>query len=179
MSTIYVMEAANLFCGDHDPTKSKHLTLTDLKLPTLEERFVDHMPGGGRAQIEVGLGIINKLMPSFKLAGWDPDLLAEFGLGSRARNVFTAYGVIRDKRTGGALEAKAIIEGRLGKVDGAAFRHGELQSHDYVINEVMHYELFFNDRRKFYFDFFTNAWEVDGVNEFADVNRILRIPATA
>ena len=36
MSTIYVMEAANLFCGDHDPTASKHLTLSELKLPPLQ-----------------------------------------------------------------------------------------------------------------------------------------------
>ena len=39
MSTIYIMEAANLFCGDHDPTASKHLTLTELQLPALQEMY--------------------------------------------------------------------------------------------------------------------------------------------
>jgi hypothetical protein len=38
MSTIYVMEAANLFCGDDDPTASKHLTLTELQLTPATRR---------------------------------------------------------------------------------------------------------------------------------------------
>ena len=37
MSNIYIMEAANLFCGDENPTASKHLTLTELQLPNLQE----------------------------------------------------------------------------------------------------------------------------------------------
>ena len=69
MSTIYVMEAANLFAGDHDPTASKHLTLAELKLPTLQEMYQDHHAGGSRVQIEVAVGI-SKLEPTFKLNGW-------------------------------------------------------------------------------------------------------------
>ena len=53
MSSLYILEAANLFCGDHDPTASKHLALQELKLPALEEMTQDHMPGGGRVQIEI------------------------------------------------------------------------------------------------------------------------------
>ncbi len=47
MSTLYVLEAANLFCGDHDPKNSKHLTLQELKLPSLE---ADSGPHAGRLQ---------------------------------------------------------------------------------------------------------------------------------
>ena len=116
MSTIFVMESANLFAGDHDPTASKHLTLAELKLPTLQEMYQDHHAGGSRVQIEVAVGI-QKLEPTFKLNGWDPDLLSQFGLGSSRQKVFTAYGVIRDKRTGVAIEAK-----RFGKAyEGIAF----------------------------------------------------------
>jgi len=129
MSTIYIMEAANLFCGDHDPTASMHLTLADLKLTPLQEMYQDHHAGGSRVHIEVALGI-QKLEPTFKLNGWDPDLLTQFGLGSARSKVFTAYGVVRDKRTGAALEAKAILEGRLGKIEPDAFQRGELQGHD-------------------------------------------------
>lgn len=175
-NTFYVMEAVNLFCGDDDPTKSKHLTISELKLPKLEETFVEHTPGGGRAAIEIGMNLLTKLEPTFKLAGWDPDLLSQFGLGTPVRKVFTAYGVIRDKRSGAALEAKAIIEGRLGSVDPEAFKRGELQGHDYAINEVMHYELWFKEKRKYYLDIFTNAWQVDGVDQFQAENAILRIP---
>ena len=68
MSTLYVLEAANLFCGDHDPKNSKHLTLQELKLPTLEAEYQDHMPGGSKVGIEIEVGI-KKLEPTFKLVG--------------------------------------------------------------------------------------------------------------
>ena len=35
MSTILLLEAVNLFMGDADPEKSKHLSLTSMTLPTL------------------------------------------------------------------------------------------------------------------------------------------------
>ena len=175
MSNMYIMEAANLFCGDDDPTGSKHLTLTELQLPNLQEMYQDHHPGGSRVQIEVSVGI-EKLEASFKLAGWDPDLLTQFGLGANARRKFTAYGVIRDKRQGTAIEAKAIMEGRLGRVNPEAFQRGELQSYDYAINEILHYELFFGGAEKFYWDFFTSDWRVDGASQNADERSILRIP---
>jgi phage tail tube protein FII len=117
---------ANLFCGDDDPTASKHLTLTELQLPNLQEMYQDHHPGGSRVQIEVAVGI-QKLEASFKLAGWDPELLTQFGLGATARKKFTAYGSIRDKRNGTAIEAKAVLEGRLGAASPEAFQRGEMQ----------------------------------------------------
>lgn len=172
--TIYVMTAANLFCGDHDPTKSKHLTLEELRLPSLEEVFADHAPGGAMVQVEFGLAI-KKFEPSFKLKGFDPDLLVQFGLGSRVRSVFTAYGVIVDKRTGRSIESKSIIEARLGKIAPDSFKRGDLVGHDYAMNEVMNYQLFFDGAEKIYWDFFTNTWRVDGVDQNADENRILRV----
>ena len=177
MSTIYIMEAANLFCGDHDPAASRHLTLTELQLPTLQEIYQDHHAGGARVQIEIAVGI-QKLEPGFKLAGWDPDLLTQFGLGSGRSKVYTAYGVIRSKRTGEAFEAKAVIEGRLGRIEPEAFKRGEMQSHDYAINEVVHYELWFNDQEKLYWDFFSSDWRLGGVSQNEDERRILRLPTT-
>lgn len=175
MSTIYIMEAANLFCGDDDPTASKHLTLTELQLPNLQESFQDYHPGGSRVQIEVAVGV-QKLEASFKLAGWDPDLLTQFGLGASARKKFTAYGSIRNKRTGEAIEAKAVLEGRLGSASPEAFQRGEMQGFDYTIAEILHYELHFGGAEKIYWDFFTADWRVDGVSQNADERSILRIP---
>jgi P2 family phage contractile tail tube protein len=177
MSNLYVWEAANLYCGDEDPTKSKHLTLQNLRLPTLEEMFQDHHAGGARVAIEVGLGI-KKLEPTFKLVGWDPDLLSQFGLGAKGKKRFTAYQVIRDKRAGNAIEGKAVIEGRLGKVAPDEFKRGDLIANDYAINEVTHYELYFDRREKFYWDFFTNTVRIDGVDQNSDENTILRVPAS-
>ena len=173
-STIYVVEAANLFCGEHDPSKSKHLTLAELALPTLAETFADHTPGGARFGVEFAVGG-EKMEPTFKLNGFDPDLLTQFGLGTKAKKVFTAYGVVVDKVTGRNIELKATMEGRLGKVEPSAFQRGELMSHDYAINELMHYELWFDGNEKILWDFPTNVWRVDGMDENAEMNRILRI----
>ncbi|WP_412506661.1 phage major tail tube protein [Roseovarius sp. SYSU LYC5161] len=175
MSNIYIMEAANLFCGDDDPTASKHLTLAELQLPNLQEMYQDHHPGGSRVQIEVAVGI-QKLEASFKLAGWDPELLTHFGLGATARKKFTAYGSIRDKRNGIAIEAKAVLEGRLGAASPEAFQRGEMQGFDYTISEIMHYELYFGGAEKYYYDFFSSDWRVNGASQNGDERAILRIP---
>ena len=178
MSTIYVMEACNLYAGDHDPTKSKHLTIQELKLPTLQAMYADHHAGGALVQIEVEVGV-EKFEPTFKLGGWDPHLLTGFGLGTRLKDVFTDYGKIIDHRVGRAIEAKAVIEGRLGKIEPDAFQRGELMGHEYAINEVTHYQLWFDEKEKIYWDFYTNSWRVDGVDQNSDTNRILRIPGNA
>lgn len=173
-NTMFVMEAVNLFCGDHDPTASKHLTLSELALPELQEIFADHHAGGARVGIEVAVGV-QKLEPSFKLNGIDPDLLTQFGLGSKLNKIYTAYGVAIDQRSGRNIEVKAIMEGRLGKVAPSAFQRGELMSHDYAINALTHYEIWFDSKPKIRWDFFTNLWEIDGVDENAELNQILRI----
>jgi len=173
-ATIYVMTAANLFCGDHDPSNSKHLTLAELKLPDLQGIYADHHAGGAIAAIEVELGV-QKLESTFKLNGIDPALMTQFGLGSKSKNVFTAYGVVVDKRTGRNIESKAIIEARLGRVAPDAFTRGELMGHEYALNEITHYELWFDGSEKIAWDFFENLWRVDGVDQNADANSIMRI----
>lgn len=175
MATIYTMEAVNLFCNDHDPDQSKHLTISELKLPDLAEIFVDHHPGGSNVAVEFAMGV-QKLEPTFKLNGYDPDLLTQFGLSTRYRNMFTAYGVIRDQRTGREIESKSRIEARLGRVAPDSYQRGELQGHEYAMNSVTHYEIWFNGVEKIFWDFFTNAWRVDGVDQNKEANSILRIP---
>lgn len=173
-ATIYVMTAVNLFCGDHDLSNSKHLTLSELKLPDLQGIYADHHAGGAIAAIEVELGV-QKLESTFKLNGIDPSLMTQFGLGSKSKNVFTAYGVVVDKRTGRNIESKAIIEARLGRVAPDAFTRGELMGHEYALNEITHYELWFDGSEKIAWDFFENLWRVDGVDQNADANSIMRI----
>ena len=177
-NTVYTMTAVNLFCGDHDPANSKHLTLSELKLPALQGVYADHAPGGAKVAIEIEVGIA-KFEPTFKLAGIDPSLMVQFGLGSKKKNTFTAYGVVNDLRTGNEIEAKAIMEARLGKVDPSAHSRGSMMEHDYALNELTHYELWFNEQEKIFWDFFTSAWRMDGVDENAVANRILRIPAVS
>lgn len=174
MSTLYVVEAANLFVGDHDPSNSQHLAIRELQLPNLQAMYVDHHAGGARVQIEIEVGI-EKLEPTFKLAGFDPKLLEQFGLSTKLKNIFTAYGEVKDRRTGKSYELKAIMEGRLGKIEGDAFQRGEVMTHDYGINEITHYEVWFDNQEKIVWDFWTNTWRVNGVDQNATTNSILRI----
>jgi hypothetical protein len=60
----------------------------------------------------------------------------QFGLGSKARKVFTTYSVIRDKGTGQAIEGKAVMEGRLSKIAPDEYKRGDLMGNDYAINEL-------------------------------------------
>ncbi|RWX72605.1 phage major tail tube protein [Mesorhizobium sp. M2A.F.Ca.ET.039.01.1.1] len=175
MSTLFILNASNLFVGDHDPTNSKHLSLMELKLPDLQEIYQDHHAGGARVQIEIEVGV-QKMEPTFKLVGFDPALLAEFGLGSKIKNIFTAYGEIIDRRTGQSLEIKAIMEGRLGKVAPDAHQRGEVAANEYAINEMSHYEVWWNGQEKILWDFWTNTWRIDGVDQNEATNRILRVP---
>ena len=179
MSNFYVMEAVNLFCGDHNPNNSKHLTLQTLQLPTLEEMTAEHTPGGSIAGLEIGMGTLSPLAAGFKLAGYDPDLLSMFGIGKKQREVYTAYGVLRDKRTSRAIEAKSIFHARLNRIEPDEFSRGELMGHDHGLIEIMHYESYFDGKEKHYFDFFNQVWRVDGVSQNADERRILRIPGAA
>lgn len=174
--SLFIQEAANLYCGDDDPSRSKHLTLDEHALPVLEETFAEHMPGGSRIAVEVSMGVIRPLSSSFKLRGWDPHLMTLFGLGSRQRLPFTSYGLVRDKKTNRAIESKAIMQGRLAKIEGEARKRGEFMGHDYEIKEIWHYELWFDGLEKYYFDFETQEFRVNGVSENADERRILRIP---
>ena len=173
-SNVYLMEACNLFCGDVSP-QSQHLTLSELKLPGLEENYVDHVAGGAPLGIEIDTHI-NRLEATFNLAGWQREVMIMIGVSEQALQRFTAYGVIRDRRTGAALESKAIISGRLGRVNPANWRRGDLQHHEYSIRGITHYELFMAGEEIYSWDFFLNQRRIGGVDLNLDLNTILRIP---
>lgn len=176
-ANVFVMEAANLFCGDIDPSGSNHLSLSELQLPGMEENMVDHMPGGAPVAIEIDTHI-NKLVATFNLAGWTPKVMTMIGLSTAASQTFTAYGGIRDRRTSKLLEAKAIIGGRLSKVHPAAWNRGNLQHHEYAIGSITHYELHMDGDELWKWDFWLNERIIGGVDVNADLNSILRIPVS-
>ncbi len=179
MSDLITVEAMNLFCGDHDPNNSKHLTLASVKLPTFEEMTAAHTPGGSIAGVNLGMGTLNALEMTFKLNGYDPSMLTLFGLGKKTREVYTGYAVLRSKRTSRAIELKTIIHARLNRIEPDEFTRGELMGHDHGLTEIMHYESYYDGVEKHYFDFFNQTWRVDGVSQNADERRILRIPGAA
>jgi P2 family phage contractile tail tube protein len=173
---LIVHEATNLFVGDDGPNNSKHLNLDTIKLPTLEEVTQTFYPGGGIGEIEVGGLGLKALESTFKIKGYDPQIMSQFGLGSRERKPFTVYGAARDKTGNKAKELKAIMRARLGRIDGDELKRGDLMGHDHKLHEVWHYELYWDGVEKYYYDFERNIWRVDGIDQNADVNNILRIP---
>lgn len=187
-ATIYTMESANLICGDSgsnsSPGISTHLTLQELKLPTMEEAYVDHTPGGAPIGIEIPTHM-NKLEATFNLAGWDPKIMAYIGQPDPKYQKFTAYGLIRDRRSSKALQAMAIMEGRLGRVNPTAFSKGNLMSHEYSIKSIISYKLLMSltvngQLSEIYFwDFFTSVRRIGGKDLNEDMIRLLRIPGNA
>jgi hypothetical protein len=116
---------------------------------------------------------------TFNLAGWTPHVMTMIGQSNRQRQIFTAYGLVRDRRSGEAMEAKSVFEGRLGRVNPTSFRKGDLQSHEYSIRGITHYELYLGDDEIYFWDFFISARRVGGEDLNQDMNAILRIPSSA
>lgn len=172
---LVIQEAMTLFVGDDGPNNGKHLNLTSIKLPTLEEKSTDHFAGGAIGEISIsGLGL-SKLESTFKISGYDPQSMSQFGLGSKQQLPFTVYGALRDKQGGNLIELKCIMRGRMTKLEGDESRRGDLLGHDHTIMDIYHYELWYDKKEKYYYDFFTSDWRVDGISQNADVRNILRI----
>lgn len=187
---IYTMESVNLVCGDHDagenqPGTATYLTLRQLKLPNIEENYVEHVGGGAIAAVEFYTHI-NRLECAFTLAGWQPRVMGLLGQANSSRQAqrFTANGVIREQRTGTPMRAQAIMFGRLGAVNPGQFRRGDLMEHDFTIKGIVHYELAVEEvtssdgsqtamTQMYYYDYFENTLIVDGVNVYGLENGLL------
>jgi phage tail tube protein FII len=185
---VYTMEAVNLICGDNDqgesqPGHATYLTLRQLQLPKLEENYVEHVAGGSVMAFEV-FTHMNRLEATFTLAGIQPRVIGLLGRGnsSRAAQRYTAHGVVREQRTGKPMKATAILWGRLGSASPSAFRRGDLLEHEFAIKGISHYELLMEEvtgtvSQLIYWDYFTNALVVDGVDVYGYENGMLGISA--
>jgi P2 family phage contractile tail tube protein len=175
MATFFVCEAVNLFVGDNGPNNSKHLNIMNVKHPDFDEKTAEHHPGGAIGALEVGGMGFAALTLTFKIAGADPQAMIQFGLGSKATQPYTIYGLTRDKNGNKPIEEKSIIMGRMSKVTRSEFKRGDMTDQDHEIKEITHYEYYFNKAEIYYYDFLSSQWRVNGVDQKADENTILRI----
>jgi phage tail tube protein FII len=178
-NTLFVMEKANLFCGKvaADQANSNHLILAELKLPTMDEQYVDHRAGGAPLAIEVDT-IVARLEATFVLAGWTSQVNKLFYSWAADDNWFTAYGLVRDRVNGRPLQAIAQMKGRLGRADPVNWRNGDLQHWNYSIRGIVHYELVLADQPMYLWDFYSNTFIVGGRDRNADTNITLATGAT-
>lgn len=156
-STIHHLDMANIFVGDDDPTKSVYLTLKNFKLPSLEETTKDHTGGGAVMGITVGMALIQAPTFTFQLEGLNPHIDERFLPGIQRRITYTVRGNVSDLRDHRDIEVKAIIEGRMTKVEMSDFDREKGTTTDYEIKEVVYYALYFDGEEEWYFDYFSGA----------------------
>lgn len=174
MSKLFVPEAFNLFAGPaSDQNASKHLTITENTFPKLEEKTVEHHPGGSIGAITIGGLGLSALEHSFKLSGADPQTMALFGQSGVS---WTSYAVLRDKQGNSPVEWKVTEVGRLVNLENDNLKRGDLSSQTHKIQEITFYEMLIGGNEIYYYDFFANIWRVNGVDLNQQTNTILRVP---
>ncbi len=179
MSDLYVSEAFNLFVGDAGPDNTKHLIIKNLKLPEMEELTAQHHAGGSWGALDIGGLGMKELMCSFKLTGWDPQTIEQFGINGRVKYPYTAYANVRSKATGAATMVMAKMWGRITKMARPEMKRGDLLEVDHEIKEITHYEEYFGSQEMFYWDWQTSLWRVQGKVQNQDEITNLSIPAAS
>jgi phage tail tube protein FII len=152
---ILTMEYANLFAGaapDND-TASNHLTISEVKLPSMDVQYVDHRPGGAPVAIEIDT-IMARLESTFVLVGITPQVMELLYSWEPSQDLFFVYGSMRHQIDGLSIQAAAVIRGQLGRVDPQNFRKGDLMHTNYAIRGVTHYELKIGEDLVYFWDFF-------------------------
>jgi phage tail tube protein FII len=154
-----VLDYANLYCGSKDASASNHLTLSELKLPTMEIQYVDHRPGGAPLAVEIDV-VMTRLELEFEVLGITPQIMALLRTLEVNECDFFAYGNLRDYLTGECTQLEANFRGQLAKVDPQPFRRGNIYYTRYQVRGIMKYELFIgqNDYPIYRWDFFQNSF---------------------
>jgi len=166
VNPVLVLDYANLFCGSRpgDETKSNHLSLAEVKLPSLEVQYVDHRPGGAPFATEIDV-IMTKLEAQFTLLGITPQVMRLMKSWEAQMNDFFIYGNLRDYMTNVAVQLEVLIRGQLGHVDADPFRRGDVFHVKYAIRGIIHYEMNLatpleGSQPVYLWDFFNNEFRV-------------------
>lgn len=164
-TSVRTLEAANLFCGATG--QSNHLRLANVKLPDVEEVYVDHRPGGAPVAIEVDV-MIQRLECDFTLVGWNPEIDALLNAWQDGQNQFWFFGAIRDRviipdgGTTNVFQAIAKMTGRLGKSQPGQWQRGALGEFSYSIRGIIAYRLTVAGSIVYDWDFFNNSFSTSG-----------------
>jgi phage tail tube protein FII len=178
--TLLVLEKANMFCGREpsDVNNGLYLELTEVKLPAMNEQYVDHRAGGVPIAIEVDT-MFAKLESTFQLMGWNPQVAQLIASWTAEQNVFWVYGLLRDRMTAEAVRVSAKIRGRLGLADPQNWNRSSAQHWNYGIKGIIAYKLDIGPSTLYDWSFFDNRFIVGAFDRNADINQILNIPTAA
>jgi len=169
------MDMANLFVGDDDPSNSLFHVIKNIKFPSLEETTKEHMGGGAVVGLEIGMRSIKPVNLTFQVEGMAPDTSARFMPANPARIKYTVRGNMRDLKTHEDLEVRAIVEGRMTKVEYSEFDRDKGMTTDYEIKEVFFYSLHIGGIERLYFDYWAgpSGIRIDGATRYQAVARNL------
>lgn len=181
ITPLLTMEAANIYCGVEQPNdvnNSNHLRLTDVKLPGMDEQYVDHRAAGAPVAIEIDT-VFARLECTFTLAGWNEQvssLVASWGLGP---NQYWIYGALRDRVTGDVYQAVGSLFGRLGRADPQLWRRGDVAHWAYAIRGIVRYTLSVGTDDPIYeWDYWNNVFKVGGTDRLAAINAAIHVPSS-
>ena len=169
MSTLFIMDAANLFVGDDDPTKGEYLALKSVKLPDLKEITKEHQGGGAGMGLSFGLRIIEKPEFSFKLEGINLRTMTKFMPGVPTN--YTVRGNVRDLKNLTNIPALAVVRGKMQSMSMSEFSRDAGIESDYMIGEITSYILTIGGVEKYALDYFSGVAgiRVDGQPIFSQV----------
>lgn len=179
-NTLYTLEAANMFLGKEatDQSNALHLKLTEVKLPSIEEQYADHRGLGAPVGIEIDT-VINRLECAFAIVGIDPQIATLPLSWFEDHQWFFFYGVVRDRLTGDAIQARAQMRGRLGRVDPQNWRRGDVMHTNGQIRAITYYQFEIGGARMYLWDFYNNVFYIGDDNRMAVTNDLLHIPSFA
>lgn len=124
-----------------DDTASTHLSIEEMRLPTFEEKSADFTPGGSTQEIDVGLGVTNKLVCPFKLMGDNPAIHSFYGMPPGVRVPFTGRKLVIDELEDDGREIEVTVDmlGRIMKTEPEAMKGGEKSGYDHEISSIIYY----------------------------------------
>lgn len=168
MQPLYLLTAVDVRRATQSGT-SRATIISKLTIPAIKFVVTEHNPGGGVMAVDFTQPRIEKVEPAFESKGFDADVFG--GLGEVDRWNFA--GAVRDKKTGKAQPARAIIEGAITEWTPDEASPTEFVGCNHAIKEVTHYEFWLNGEELWYVDFWERVLRRKGVDLFAEERQAL------
>lgn len=162
MQPLYLLTAVDVRRATQAGT-SRATTISKLTIPAIKIVTSEHNPGGGVMAVNFAQPRIEAVEPAFEVKGFDTDVFG--GFGEVDRWVFA--GSVRDKKTGKAQPARAVIEGAVTEWEPDEASPTDFVGCNHAIKEVTHYEFWLNGEELWYVDFWERVLRRKGVDLFA------------
>lgn len=163
MQPLYMLTAVDVRRAEETGT-SRATTISSLTIPSITFMTANHNPGGGVMSVDFTLPRIEPVEPAMTVKGFDTDVFRGLGVVDR----WTFAGAVRDKKTGLAKPARAIIEGAIVEWEPDEASPEEFVGCTHGFKEVTHYEFILDGEELWYVDFWERVLRRKGEDLFRD-----------